>query len=1304
MSSGFPLANIEKLTGRDNYATWKFAVKNYLQHEELWEFIDPGPETREDKVKDIKAKSKIILLIDPINYIHVQEAQTAKQVWSNLEKAFDDSGLTRKVGLLRDLITTTLDNCDSVEDYVNKIMSTSHKLRNIGFSVGDEWLGTLLLAGLPDTYKPMIMAIESSGNAITADSVKTKILQDVKESKPNVAFYAKNKYNAKSLQNTNQSRPQAKGPRCFNCNKYGHLSKHCYFQKKKPVNNLKQGKDNNTYFAAFSAGSNLENNCWYIDSGASMHMCNRFEWLYDVVAPPISSIKVADSKMLMVEACGKTDLVIKDSDGTEKKIQVKNVLYVPELTTNLLSVSQMTKSNCDVIFEKDGCKIFQNNKLILKASCMNNMYKVSTAEATVFLTTVQEENAYIWHQRMGHLNFTDLQKINECTEGVKVSVPKNGFVCDTCLKGKQSRLPFKHTGTRATELLELIHSDICGPMEVSSLGKAKYFLTFTDDFSRKVFVYPIKNKSETLDKFKDFRNLVEKQTGKSIKILRSDNGTEYINQDFDKYMKASGIRHQTTNPYTSEQNGLAERMNRTLIERAKCLLLNSRLRKDFWAEAVCTAAYIINRSPTRALDYRTPEELWSGKKPNLEHMRVFGCPAMVHIPKQRRLKWDPKSIEVIFVGYCNDTKGYRLYDESKKTVIKSRDVIFKENTVMDMSVPVPLSDSKLLEETEQSTSSTKEGSNTSTDEALTDDSFLSVQERIDSSDEDYIPENDLKSLVPSNITLRPRNKIVRPTFLCYNDTPEPPSHLMYAEPRTVEEALSCNDADQWKAAMDSEFQSLIQNNTWTLSDLPDNKRAIPCKWLFKVKTNADGNIERYKARLVIKGYRQQKGVEYDEVYAPVVRHTSIRYLLSLAVKYKLHIEQIDAVTAFLQGDIDTEIYMTQPPLYEHGEKVCKLNKSIYGLKQASRQWNLKLSATLKELGFISSSLDTCVYYQINAKHMIYIILYVDDMLLFSNNKEKAENIKQNLIKKFHIKDLGKVHHFIGWRITQSEDRSKIYIDQTAYIEKILHRFNMTDCKSVSSPCDPSNKLLATQEDECILKDVPYQEAIGSLLYLSYGTRPDICFAVNKLSSFNKKPEIQHWIAVKRIIRFLKGTKDLRISYIENKDEKQIYGFSDSDWASDYDSRRSCSGYIFLFQGAPVSWCSKKQSTVALSTMEAEYMALSAATQEALWLRQLEAQLRPHDPAGPAGPCDPTLIYCDNQSAIHFAGKESYNARSKHIDIKFHFLREKIANKEIKVNYVETNNMIADVLTKATFKHQVENCSKMMGLINFSNFN
>lgn len=1284
MNSHSHMFNLEKLNGRDNFATWKFTARTYLEHEGLWNCVEPKEGQVVEPAKDILAKSKLILLVNSQNYVHIQDCKTATEVWTNLHKAFDDNGLTRKVGLLKELINTSLESSSGIEEYVSKIMNAAHKLRNIDFDVNDEWLGTLMLAGLPDRYKPMIMGLENSGVTISADLIKTKLLQEIVSSDTNNALYS---YTKKGKFNAHKSKP-TKGPRCYNCNGYGHLAKYCTGKGKRESHK----QENSSFAAAFSATAGEIKKQWYVDSGASMHMCGNKEWMYNLRAPSVKSITVANSEPLSVEGTGEINLNILQG-GT---IQLKNVLYVPGLAANLMSVSTITKSGYRVIFNEKGCNINDaNGKFICSATLNNKLYvlDMQSKEETVHLASslVSSNNIRLWHLRMAHLNVSDLQKLPNYADGVVLDQNKQvRLQCSSCCEGKQARLPFKQVGTRATKPLELIHSDLCGPMENASYGGMRYFINFIDDYTRMVHVYFTKDKLSILEIFKDYKRYVENQLDSKIKMLRTDNGKEYCNGNFERYLANCGIIHQTSAPYTPQQNGLSERMNRTLVEKARCMISNANLEKPVWAEAVATAAYIINRSPTKALDNTTPYQMWTGRKPELSHMRIFGSETMVHVPKERRQKWDKKSEKMIFVGYCERTKGYRVMHPKTHQIMKSRDVIFfekpglcdeflisarstEEDRLGLSEESKPDDQSKELEAASSSQPvdckhSLKEAENDSSSEYETD-----TADDPDA-DETYYPPKHItvQEQGTRNITLRPRNKDKKGMFCLYTGL---------SDPQTVEEALSSTEVKEWKQAMDAEMNSLMENETWNLVKLPPGKIALPNKWVFKRKTNQQGEVMQYKARLVIKGYAQKKGVDFQEVYSPVVRWTSIRYLFALAAQQDLYIYQMDAVSAFLQGSIDTDIYMVQPEMYKKGDEVCHLNKSIYGLKQASRLWNTKLSTVLKEMGIQQSKTDPCIYFNINIG--VYIAIWVDDILLFCSQRSTINNIKEKLQQKLNMKDLGEVSQCLGLNITRSKD--SIMLDQEKYIKEILIKFNMSECKSIKTPVEVGQKFNENTEVEM---DCPYQQAIGSLLYVAQGTRPDISYVINALSRFNKEPRSEHWSAIKRVMRYLQGTKDYKLTYTKSGNRK-ITGYCDADWASDARDRKSCTGYIFLFQGSAISWCSRKQQTIALSTAEAEYMAMGSAAQEALWLRQLQAEV--------GRGSDTLLIYCDNQSAIKLSANDCYLPRSKHIDIRYHFIKDHVINNNLKFCYVKGCENVSDILTKGTTVEKHMYCVTNMGL-------
>lgn len=519
---------------------------------------------------------------------------------------------------------------------------------------------------------------------------------------------------------------------------------------------------------------------------------------------------------------------------------------------------------------------------------------------------------------------------------------------------------------------------------------------------------------------------------------------------------------------------------------------------------------------------------------------------------------------------------------------------------------------------------------------------------------------------------------------------------MQGVPKTYEEAMTDRNAEDWKKAMDSEYNSLMENETWKLTNLPVGKKAIKNKWVFVTKKDNDGNIIRYKARLVAKGYSQIEGIDYRETFAPVVRYTSIRFLLSMAARLDLKISQMDAVTAFLNGELEEEVYMEQPKGYEDkSQKCCKLIKSIYGLKQSSRVWNKTLNRVLIEFNLEQSKNDQCIYYLKNdTKDILIVCIYVDDILIFSNNEEKENQLKDLLNKNFKMKDMGVATSILGIRITRNFEQKTISIDQKSYIEDILKRFKMLDCNPVTTPLDVNQKISSEMSPKSCsekedMKLIPYREAIGSLLFAGLITRPDISFAVNFLSRYCNNPGKAHWGAVKRIMRYLKGTLDFCLTYKQLPVNTGLTGFSDADWASDLDARKSTTGYMFVVNDGAVSWNSKKQATVALSSTEAEYMAIVTTIQEGIWIRGIMKELFGENPV--------IKVFGDNKGALQVITNNSYSPRTKHIDIKAKFIQDKIEKGEITVQYLPTNEMPADILTKAVSRSKFMDLTPLFGL-------
>ena len=652
----------------------------------------------------------------------------------------------------------------------------------------------------------------------------------------------------------------------------------------------------------------------------------------------------------------------------------------------------------------------------------------------------------------------------------------------------------------------------------------------------------------------------------------------------------------------------------------------------------------------------TPFEAWSELKPDVGHLRVFGCLCYAHISKDERQKLDVKARKCIMLGYGTETKAYRLYDVERKKVIFSRDVVFNESK-------------NGIEESSESTQ----------------DSTRYVQldsgREDDQTQEDQVPQEQEPVLRRSTRERRQTN-IYTPGATCtVADTGDPTSR---------KEALDSDNGSEWGKAMEKEIESLYANEVWDLVELPKDRKAVGSKWVFKTKRNANGTVERYKARLVAQGYSQQHGQDYDETFSPVVRFESLRTVIAFAAQHGLKLHQMDVTTAFLNGELKEEVYMRQPEGFTAEGKenlVCKLNKSIYGLKQSPRCWNSALDSYLKKMGFLQVPGDPCLYVSSEGE-MFIIAVYVDDILLAGESSKRMNAVKQALSNKFKMKDMGELSYFLGIKVIQDHKSETTWIGQESYTESILKRFGMEEAKTIRTPVDTSTKLVKG-EDDVYADQSLYQSAVGCLLYLSVATRPDIAYAVSNVAKFCANPTRQHWTAVKRIFRYLRGTQKYGLLYKRNSSE--CVGFSDADWGGDQDDRKSTSGYIFQVGGTAVSWRSKKQACVALSTAEAEYIALSSAAQESLWLNQLLAGLTKNETE------KAMVIYEDNQAAISMAQTPKFHGRSKHIAIKYHFIREQVANGKIDIRYCNTKDMTADFLTKGLSGDRFEKLRLMSGV-------
>ena len=677
-----------------------------------------------------------------------------------------------------------------------------------------------------------------------------------------------------------------------------------------------------------------------------------------------------------------------------------------------------------------------------------------------------------------------------------------------------------------------------------------------------------------------------------------------------------------------------------------------------WGEAILSANYLLNKVPRKKVD-KTPYELWKGRKPSYKYLKVWGCLAKVMAPTPKKMKIGPKTVDCIFIGYAHNSTAYRFLvhesknpDIHKNTIIESRNASFFEHVFPCKTKEDEPSSSKRTFETIIEDCSQNSGN-----------------------DENVETEEEPRRTKRARI-----EKSFGPDFLTY---------MLEAEPQTYKEAVSSTEGPLWKEAIKSEIDSILQNHTWELVDLPPGIKLLGSKWIFKRKMKTDGTIDKYKARLVIKGYRQREGLDYFDTYSPVTRITSIRIILATATLRNLEVHQMDVKTAFLNGDLEEEIYMEQPegcvaPGQE--KKVCKLVKSLYGLKQAPKQWHKKFDDVMLSNGFKINECDKCVYVKNTDNGYVILCLYVDDIIIVGSNDRMVRSTKHMLNSRFDMKDMGPVDVVLGIKIKRVPEG--LILTQSHYVDKILDKFNKDDSGIARTPIDISQHLSKNRGES--ISQVEYARVIGSLMYLMSCTRPDIAFTVSRLSRFTSNPGDDHWKAIVRVLRYLRYTREYGLHY--TREPGVLEGYSDASWISDTQDSKATSGYVFTLGGAAISWKSSKQTVITRSTMEAEFVALDKCGEEAEWLRHFLEDI----PDWPK-PIPAICVHSDSQSAIGRAHNTMYNGKSRHIRRRHNTIRQLISTGVIVIDYIRSKDNIADPLTKGLNRDQVEKTSRGMGL-------
>ncbi|KAJ4705295.1 Retrovirus-related Pol polyprotein from transposon TNT 1-94 [Melia azedarach] len=1120
---------IDKFTGRNSFSLWQIKMRALLKQQGLWAPLarkPADPITAEMAVLEEKAQSTIMLCLADDIITEVAEKETAQGLWVKLEGLYMTKSLTNKLLLKQRLFSLRMQEGMPLRDHLDQLNTILLELRNIDVKVEDEDAALILLVSLPLSYENFVQSFIVGKDTVSLEEVRSSLHTRELRHKATgtgadnqaAGLVASGSYGHGNSGKKKFKKPVSKGPKpndvCNYCKEKGHWKSDCPKKKRQqdtPTGTAAVADTNSEEDIALVADEHTDHNdVWILDSRASYHICPRREWFTTYEQVDGGNISMANSSVC--KAVGIGSVKIRTHDG--KFCTLNDVRHVPLMTKNMISLSMLDNKGFSFQGEGGVLHVCKGSNVVLKGVKRGTLYFLqgSTLSSSVAVASseIDKDNmTKLWHMRLGHMSARGMQILSkgDLLCGHKI---KDLEFCEHCIFGKLHRSKFPKAIHRTKGTLDYIHSDCWGPSRVESLGSHRYFVSMIDDFSRMTW--------------------------------------------FDEFCKNEGIARHHTVRDTPQQNGVAERMNQTLLERARCMLSNAELTRRFWAEAVSTACYLINRGPHTGINLKTPFEVWSGKSADYSNLRAFGCTVYYHVNEG---KLEPRAKKGI--------KGYRIWSPSEKRVILSRNVVFYENSMFNPTVKsIVVSENGSVEKQVEQ-------------QVTLDESEPQHKDQHPQSESE--PSGSLLPVASQHSSALNRSKRAN-----YGIPPK-----RYGFEDMVAYALQ---STQWLAAMGDEMESLHKNQTWELTKRPRDRKIVTCKWVYK-KKEGETSVEgiKYKARVVARGFTQREGVDYNEIFSPVVRHTSIRVLLAIVAHQDLELEQLDVKTAFLHGELEEEIYMTQPDGFQ----------------------------------------------------------VPDDMLIATENKSDVQKLKDLLSVEFEMKDLGATQKILGMEIYRDRSKKKLFLSQKGYIQKILSRFGMSTAKPIDTPSAANAHLSVafapkSVEEKEYMSRVPYTSVVGSLMYAMVCTRPDLAQSC------------------------------------------LVTGFSDSDYAGDVDSRRSMTGYVFTLGSSVVSWKATLQPTVTLSTTEAEYMALIEAAKEGIWLKGLVSDLGLHH--------DQAIVYCDSLSAICLAKDQVHHERTKHIDVRYHFLR---SEKRIKVNKVGTADNPADMFTKPVPHSKFQHCLDLLNV-------
>lgn len=1005
-------------------------------------------------------------------------------------------------------------------------------------------------------------------------------------------------------------------------------------------------------------------NSWLLDSGAYASMSSHQNILRNFRHLKISkTVSVADGRELAVT--GEGTIILQLSGKCTIEIPV---LYIPGLDTQLIAVNSLTDLGFSVTFRNAVCDIHDSTghavaHLQRSPDLTFTLKSNSVQSYPCAAVRSQRVSIHELHQRMGHTSYHLLRKMIADNYFSDLQIADDGtstcLACSTC---KSAAVPHDRFASRTPRAVgDIVSVDLLDIHAHSSIDGHKYACLIVDHFSYMTSVMPLHTKDapNVLGHIKGFLSIIENQTGRKARILRSDQGTEFLNDRIRTYTHANGIIHEFANVREPADNGFVERRIRTLVEHARASITQAGLPTTYWSRALSYTVYIQNKTGRRPFNYRTPHERFFGVKPSYSHLATFG---QICFPLRRQPdKFAPVAVPAIFLGYEPNIQGYLVETIDNRELLVTRHVNFPTLQFID-TFSLALGGTTIVQ------------NDTNIIPAIETTTIGAVEEdNVDATTNQVVPQEETTVLpVEEGNADSPGEQIDGTELLPRQAKAQALRNIQAMSVQiSYQKTLKGEMAPLYQEARSKEWLSLVELNAFEVIDRPAHCKPIPSHFVHSVKTHADGSFASVKARLVANGNEQVEGQDFHATYAPTPSPELLRLFLTIAANKDWEVHQADVKSAYVHAPLSEELIMEVPKgISGMSGKVLRLKKALYGLKQAGNEWNRHLNACLAKDKWTVSSKEPCLFHRDNGD---YLLVYVDDMMIFTPQSGGSAKVIQELNKHFPVKDLGEAHDFLGMEIRRNRSKKTFRLRQLGLVTETL-QFAQAQTTVSNIPLHPAAEIYDSSEPLTAFEHKQYRGVVGKLLYIARLTRPDLSTSVNLLGRFLQSPTKTQLARLMSVVSYLNGTKEMYLE-LRGDIEPTIKAYSDADWAGDKRDRKSTSGHVIFYRNAAIGWASRKQKCTAGSTLESEYVSMAEAAREAYYYKRLAEEIEQVT-------INATL-FCDNIAAQTVANGESNSSTrgAKHIDIKYHIVRELNQTKDIGIQRVESKLNRADIFTK-----------------------